>query len=116
MAVHHRMNVTVNLNSGEIYGAVNDSEVQTNVDSLANAALTMQLALAPVDTGRLVSTLGIRKTADGTGREIGSINHNLDYPAIVETGHTTEAGTWVPPQPYIRPSMDAVRRRLSDGE
>ncbi len=105
-----RVVVTVILDEGEIYGSVRSSEVQGGVDELADAALDMQRVLCPVDTGRMLRSLGIRKTPDGVGREIGSFG--LDYPRFVEEGHRTEAGTWVPAQPFIRPSLDAVRARL----
>lgn len=100
--------VTVRLDEGEIYGAIQDSQVQAGMDELADAALDMQKVLCPVDTGRMLRSLAIRKRDNG--RDVGSFG--LKYPAYVESGHHTRAGTWVPAQPFIRPSLDAVRARL----
>lgn len=108
-----RVEITVRVNASEIYGVVRSADVQDGMDELARAALDMQRALVPVDTGKLSRHLGIRKTADGTGREIGALG-DIEYAAYVEEGHQTRSGSWVPAQPYIRPSMDAVRRRLSN--
>lgn len=110
---NHHIDVTVRVNAGEVYGSVRSGDVQNGMDDLAGAALDMQRVLVPVDTGNLSRHLGIRNTADGTGREIGALG-DIDYASHVEEGHQTEAGTWVPAQPFIRPSMDAVRRRLND--
>lgn len=103
--------VTVRLDEGEIYGAVQDSQVQAGMDELADAALDLQRVLCPVDTGRMLRSLAIKKR--GNGRDVGSFG--LKYPRYVEEGHHTRGGTWVPPQPFIRPSLDAVRRRLNNG-
>ena len=105
--------ITVRVNATEIHAVVRSADVQDGMDELARAALTMQQALVPVDTGNLSRHLGIRKTADGIGREIGALG-DIKYAAYVEGGHQTRSGSWVPPQPFIRPSMDAVRRRLSN--
>lgn len=105
-----RVSVDVKIDANAVYGAVRSPEAQRNFDQLAEAALAMQRVLVPVDTGRLSRSLGIRKTPDGIGREIGSFS--VEYAAYVEDGHQTRAGTWVPAQPYIRPSIDAIRKRL----
>jgi hypothetical protein len=91
----------------------NDPQVQANVDDIAESVLDMQQSLVPVDTGHLKSRLRIRKTSGGRGREVGAFD--VDYAAAVEEGHETKSGTWVPAQPYIRPSVDAVARRLNNG-
>ena len=106
-----RVNVTVKVNQSDIYGAVRSESVQTGMDDLAEAALRMQKILCPVDTGKMLNSLEIRK--NGNGRDIGSFG--LGYPEHVENGHQTKAGTWVPAQPFIRPSLDAVRARLASG-
>lgn len=108
-----QVNVTVKLNQGEIFGSARSKGVQDGMDTLADAALAMQTILCPVDTGRMLRSLGKRKTPDGVGREVGSFG--LKYPRFVEEGHQTRAGTWVPAQPFIRPSLDAVRARLANG-
>ena len=106
-----QINVSVKLNQGEIFAVVKSDGVQAGMDDLAEAALGMQKVLCPVDTGKMLNSLAIRKNENG--RDIGSFG--LDYPEHVENGHQTKAGTWVPPQPFIRPSLDAVRARLASG-
>ncbi len=108
-----RVDITVRVDESEIYGVVRSDDVQASMDELADAALDMQKQLVPVDTGKLRLHLRKQHTEDGTGRRVGAFD--VEYAAYVEEGHQTEAGTWVPAQPYIRPSMDAVRRRLANG-
>ncbi len=113
-----RVDVTVKLDDTEIFGVVHSDDVQTGMDDLADAALGMQKRLCPVDTGNLVRHLDVRKRADG-GRDIGVFEKppliSAYYAQYVEEGHETEAGTMVPAQPFIRPSLDAVRARLARG-
>lgn len=104
--------VTTRVDGTAMAEIIHDPEVQGNVDEIAEAVLNMQQTLVPVDTGHLHSRLRIEKTSDG-GRQIGAFD--VDYAAAVEEGHETQAGTWVPAQPYIRPSVDAVARRLNNG-
>lgn len=106
-----QVNVSVKVNESEVYAVLQSDGVQTGMDELADAALEMQRVLCPVDTTKLVTSLEVRK--NGNGRDIGSFT--VDYAAAVENGHETEAGTWVPAQPFIRPSLDAVRARLASG-
>lgn len=108
------VSVTVRLNNGEIFGIVGAPKVQANMDELADAALHMQETLCPVESGNLKRHLAVRKS--GVGREIGVFEKpplvSAYYAPYVEEGHRTRGGTWVPAQPFIRPSMDAVRARL----
>lgn len=106
-----QINVSVSINQGEVFAVLKSEGVQDGMDELAEAALDMQKILCPVDTGKMLNSLEIR--VNGNGRDIGSFG--LDYPEFVENGHHTKAGTWVPPQPFIRPSLDAVRARLARG-
>lgn len=105
--------VTIKLNKTQAAALIRDPKAQHNLDALADAALDMQKSLVSVDTGNLRKHLGKRNTSDGVGREVGAFD--VDYAAAVEDGHRTKKGTMVPAQPYVRPSMDAVRRRLSNG-
>ncbi len=102
--------VSVTVNQSAVAGVLSGDDVQKRMDNAADAALRMQKSLVPVDTGNLSRHLEIRKTPDGLGRQVGAFD--VDYAAAVEEGHRTKAGTWVPAQPYIRPSIDAVRRSL----
>lgn len=104
--------VDVQINRAAVVGTLSGNDVQNRMDNAAEAALRMQVALAPVDTGYLSRHLEIRKTGDGLGRQVGAFD--VDYAAAVEEGHHTKAGTWVPAQPYVRPSIDAVRRSLGN--
>jgi hypothetical protein len=104
--------VVIRINQSAVAGILTTDAVQNRMDNAADTALRMQKSLVPVDTGNLSRHLGIKKTADGLGRLVGAFD--VDYAAAVETGHQTKAGTWVPAQPYIRPSIDAVRRSLGN--
>lgn len=85
-------------------------QCQKALDEIAKAVLARQKTLVPVDTGHLSRSLKIRNTADSLGREVGSFD--VDYALPVETGHQTESGTFVPAQPFIRPSVDAAKVKI----
>lgn len=76
------------------------------------AALDYQKATCPVDTGRMVGALGIEEIDGGKTLHIGVVKYKVDYALYVEEGHKTRGGTWVPPQPFIRPSLDAAKKGL----
>lgn len=97
--------VTLKLNTGLAAAVIKSKEAQDLLDRIAVAALRMQRDLAPVDTGRLRKSLEARTV--GGGRQVGSFG--VDYAAAVETGHK-QGSTFVPAQPYIRPSVDAARK------
>lgn len=100
------------IDGAKVYAMLSTRDPQNRIDDVAEAVLAMQRALCPVDTTKLVNSLEIRK--HGLGRRIGSFTVN--YAVYVETGHQTRAGTWVPAQPYIRPSMDAARKTFMRGK
>lgn len=104
------VSVVVQINEGSVHGLLSGDDAQKQMDTGAEAARKMQLLLVPVDTGNLSRNIEIRKTPDGLGRMVGV--WVVKYAAAVENGHQTKAGTWVPAQPFVRPSMDAVRRSL----
>lgn len=79
--------------------------MQADVDVRARRVLVAQRRYVPIDTGKLSKSLAIRKF--GRGRRIGSFG--VYYAYFVEAGHHTRSGSWVPAQPYIRPSIDAAR-------
>lgn len=108
MATFH---VEVRINQTAVIGLLSSDNVQNRMDDAADAALKMQKALVPVDTGKLKLHLRKQHTEDGLGRRVGV--WDVEYAMYVEEGHRTRAGTWVPAQPYIRPSIDAVRRSLT---
>jgi hypothetical protein len=104
--------VIVTVNQSAVAGILSGEDVQNRMDNAAEAALRMQKSLVPVDTGNLSRHLEIRKTPDGLGRQVGAFD--VEYAAAVEEGHQTRSGTWVPAQPFVRPSIDAVRRSLGN--
>lgn len=113
--LYGQVDVRVQISDAAINGLITSEPVQAGMDDLADAALRMQKALCPVDTGNLERHLQV-KVLDGVGRAIGVFERiplrPADYARYVEEGHRTRGGTWVPAQPFIRPSMDAVRARL----
>lgn len=100
------------IDGAKVYAMLSSVDAQDRIDDVAEAVLTMQRALCPVDTSKLVNSLEIRK--QGIGRRIGSFT--VKYARYVELGHQTRGGTWVPAQPYIRPSMDAARKTFMRGK
>lgn len=102
----------VRINGAAVYAALSGRDAQERIDDVAEAVLTMQKALCPVDTGKLVNSLEIRRK--GNGRQIGTFT--VKYGKYVELGHETRGGTWVPAQPFIRPSLDAARKTFMRGK
>lgn len=96
-------------------GTLTDSAAsKTLLRRCAERALDFQQSAVPVDTGELKSALGIRQNADGS-MDIGTVKKKVDYAMPVEEGYRTKAGTWVPAQPFIRPSINAAKKGLSNG-
>ncbi len=96
-------------------GTLRDTpEAKALLRRCAERALDFQEATVPVDTGELKSALGIRENSDGS-LDIGTVKKKVDYALPVEEGHRTRGGTWVPAQPFIRPSIDAAKKGLSNG-
>lgn len=93
---------------------------QQLLDRCAHYALAFQQATAPVDTGALKAHLEI-DTPNPNVRRVGVLRAKpplqdaTKYALPVEEGHTTESGTWVPAQPFIRPSIDAAKKGLKNG-
>lgn len=73
-----------------------------------------QKARCPVDTGRMRASVQqhLEHEAEGLAMYIGP---NVDYALAVELGHQTPGGGFVPPQAFIRPSLDDVHRHLGTG-
>ena len=99
--------VSFKLNAGLAAAVIKSDETQGLLDWMAAAALRMQEDLVPVDTGTLKNSLEIKTVGDG--RQVGSFD--VPYAAAVETGHK-QGNTFVPAQPYIRPSVDAARKAV----
>jgi len=89
-------------------------EAKSLLRRCAERALDFQKSAVPVDTGELKSALGIRENPDGS-LDIGTVKKKVDYDLAVEEGHRTRGGTWVPAQPYVRPSIDAAKKGLTNG-
>lgn len=76
---------------------------------MADYCATLARAYAPVDTGFLVSSVGIERspTATATVR----VYVGAYYAQYVEFGYTTRAGTHVPPNPFLQRAIaDTVER------
>ncbi len=101
----------IDIDSGQLDAELDNAEAQRKVDEVADAAQDMMVSICPVDTGKLSKSIEKRRV--GRGRHVGSW---LDYAAPVELGHETEAGTWVPAQPFVRPAIDAARAVMKRGK
>lgn len=105
--------VTVKLDQGAARGLMKESPAQSTLDKCARFALAAQKTTCPVDTGYMIGRLQIGVTNGGLSRAIGILpDKPVDYVLPVELGHRTRGGTWVPAQPFIRPSIDAAKRGL----
>ncbi len=101
----------VDIDAGTLNAALDGDQAQRKMDEVADAAENMMVSICPVDTGALVKSIETRKF--GRGRHVGSWLH---YAPHVEFGHETEAGTWVPAQPFVRPAIDAARAVIKRGK
>lgn len=103
--------VKVTVDQAALGKLIGTPEAKALLRRCAERALDFQQSAVPVDTGELKSALGIRENADGS-IDIGTVKKRVDYDLAVEEGHRTKGGTWVPAQPYIRPSIDAAKKGL----
>jgi hypothetical protein len=107
----NNIHVTVHVSQNALIELLATDNVRDRMDDVADAALAIQKSLVPVDTGNLSRHLEKRKSGvNNLNRQVGAFD--VDYAAAVETGHQTRSGSWVAAQPYIRPSMNAVRKGL----
>ena len=100
---------SLKIDATKLDAALDSKEVEDKTDECAEASLAMMQRLVPVDSGDLRKSLEIIR--EGRKRLVGS---KLDYAGPVELGHQ-QGRTWVPAQPYIRPSIDAVRAVMKRG-
>ncbi len=107
-------NIIVNVDEAALGRLKDMPEARATLKRCADRAEAFQVATCPVDTGHLVGAIGQRDNADGS-IDIGVVKYPVEYDLHVELGHQTTAGTWVPAQPYIRPSIDAAKKGLSNG-
>lgn len=112
--------VKVTVDGATIGQLTSTPEAQHLLDRCAQRALEFQQATVPVDTGALKQCLGIKVADDGKSRQIGAfpilvLKKVVDYAIYVEEGHRTKSGTWVHAQPFIRPSIDAAKKGLTNG-
>lgn len=105
--------VTVTVDRRAIGTLTSTPEARELLMRCGHAALDYQESTVPVDTGELKSALGIRENSDGT-IDIGTVKKRVEYDLAVEEGHRTRSGTWVPAQPFIRPSIDAAKKGLGN--
>lgn len=103
--------VKATVNSGAIAALKTTAKNRALLRRCAEAALNYQEATCPVDTGNMRSALGIRENSDGS-MDIGTVKKKVPYVLPVEEGHRTRSGSWVPAQPFIRPSLDAAKKGL----
>ena len=103
--------VKVTIDKGVFGKLTSTPEAKALLRRCAESALDYQRATVPVDSGELRSALGIRENPDGS-LDIGTVKKKVDYDLAVEMGHRTRGGTWVPAQPFIRPSIDAAKKGL----
>lgn len=80
-----------------------DSEVGKDLKRRANRVERAAKRAAPVDTGRLRSSITNELGAEGSDL-VARIGTDVEYAAFVELG-TSRA----PAQPYLRPALDAGR-------
>jgi hypothetical protein len=72
------------------------------IETIAQGMEDTARRLVPVDTGHLRDS--IYHQVDLREAQI-TLGASADYAGYVEYGHHSVAGTWVPPQPFIRPAI-----------
>ena len=109
--------VELKIDETKLKELVGTPEAQRVLDRCASKALEYQQATVPVLTGALKAHLEIDAPAPET-RRVGVLRARpplkdaTKYVIPVEEGHHTASGSWVPAQPFIRPSIDAAKKGL----
>ncbi len=110
----------VKLNDAAFGELTSMPEAQRLLDRCAERAKEFQLATVPVLTGALSRHIEIDSPTPDS-RRIGVLRPKpplmdaTKYVIPVEEGHQTASGSWVPAQPFIRPSIDAAKKGLTNG-
>lgn len=101
----HRVTKT-EVNRTALADLVHAPEVQAEVTRVADVVRMRQTYAVPVLTGNLQDHIEVRVSPRTGGRLIGV--WDVEYVLPVEYGHHTQSGTWVPAQPFIRPSLGGL--------
>ncbi len=102
-------------NPGLGYEAIGDT-LQAIGAAAAEFMLERATEYAPKDTGYMASTIGVLSEIDRPGRSVaGNYVHTIfcmaDYARYVEFGYYSIAGTWIPPQPFMRRAIADTAER-----
>lgn len=95
---------------------------RTPVNALRQIAKDGENSLAantPRDTGETASSWTSEITTKGSVSEISWMNTahpgaNVNIAKLIDQGHGTGTGGYVPPRPYIKKSMDQVWKKAGD--
>lgn len=89
-------------------GILNAPEVDRAVRYVTETGCDRSRAICPVDTSRLVRSLETDYEETPTGLQ-GQWGTDVHYGKYVENGHFTTAGTWVPPQSFLRAAATSLK-------
>ncbi len=97
--------ISVVLDNGSLHRLLDSSQGDVAKEILKRTTQVERRAkqLAPVDTGRLRSSITSRLGSDSQG-VVGIVGTNVSYAAFVEFGTRYMAA-----QPFLRPALDAAR-------
>jgi HK97 gp10 family phage protein len=115
MSRYHGSSLKIDWNDESLMSRIADilDEVTGNAAELAFRTAD---SLVPVDTGELRNSLEVSKSKYKNGGHIVFSRIRTKDEAIkfnsIEFGKVTPNGTYVPPQPFMRPAIRRVRRVL----
>lgn len=93
---------TIRLDPDAVNNLVNSSEVGAHLLQVGLQVETAAKRLAPVDTGRLRSSITTNMHVDSEGPVV-VIGTDVDYAVYQEFGTSRQAGT-----PFLRPALEQV--------
>jgi len=98
--------------------AMQNADFLSGLDSIGQQGVNALAALTPIDSGLTASSWGYEITSDGDSTTISWINTHINgtvnVAVILQYGHATGTGGYVPGIDYINPAIQPIFEQISE--
>ena len=96
-----------------------DKVPTSSLNKIANSGVRALSEATPVDTGTTAAGWDSEVTTTSSGAEVTWFNiahpqESVNVAIIIDTGHGTGTGGYVPPRPYITGAIDPILNKAGD--
>lgn len=96
-----------------------DKVPTSSLNKIANSGVRALSEATPVDTGATAAGWDSEVTTTSSGAEVTWFNNahpqeSVNVAIIIDTGHGTGTGGYVPPRPYITGAIDPILNKAGD--